>query len=326
MAGRPKASTSLVNPNELLSTDELCREIWIFKTLLVELSSVDKCLQWLARRSLIRNTVDCLMCNRPASIVVYGRGIDGRRWSCRRCSFRRGVRVGSFFAQSHLALNQIVILVYCWTQDMPQTIISRETETHLSTVVDWSNYCRKECQTWVERQPCQIGGMDENGVPIVVEVDETKYSHRKYHRGLWRLGHWVFGAVERDSGRCFLAEIPDRKTQTLHSIIKQHILPGSHVISDELPAYKDIDKIHRGIYIHSVVNHQKNFVDPNDCDIHTQNIESVWMRAKRKLRRQGGTSRDLFPSYLDEFIFRNAFHDSDIFSSFLICLRETYCV
>jgi hypothetical protein len=34
-----------------------------------------------------------------------------------------------------------------------------------------------------------------------------------------------------------------------------------------------------------------NFVNP---DIHTQNIENMWMRVKRKLRRQFGTSRALF--------------------------------
>jgi len=32
-------------------------------------------------------------------------------------------------------------------------------------------------------------------------------------------------------------------------------------------------------------------------DIHTQNIENMWMRLKRKLRRQFGTSRALFQTY-----------------------------
>jgi len=37
--------------------------------------------------------------------------------------------------------------------------------------------------------------------------------------------------------------------------------------------------------------HDANFVNP---DIHTQNIENMWMRVKRKLRRQFGMSRDAF--------------------------------
>jgi hypothetical protein len=50
-----------------------------------------------------------------------------------------------------------------------------------------------------------------------------------------------------------------------------------------------------------------NFVNP---DIHTQNIENMWMRVKRKLRRQLGTSRALFKTYLSEFGWRN-FHRND---------------
>ena len=58
--------------------------------------------------------------------------------------------------------------------------------------------------------------------------------------------------------------------------------------------------------------HQTHFLDPNDSEIHTQNVENMWMRAKRKIKRQFGTSRELFPSYLHEFVFRNACHGRDI--------------
>ena len=82
----------------------------------------------------------------------------------------------------------------------------------------------------------------------MVEVDETKYYHCKYHTGLWRAGYWVFGAIERESGKCFLVEVPDRKANTLHAIIEEYILPGSNIISDELPEYQHINQIHNGIY------------------------------------------------------------------------------
>jgi len=54
-------------------------------------------------------------------------------------------------------------------------------------------------------------------------------------------------------------------------------------------------RIRGGIYTHDVIVHQQNFVDPGDEDVHTQNVENMWMRAKRKLRRQFGTSRECFP-------------------------------
>jgi len=65
-------------------------------------------------------------------------------------------------------------------------------------------------------------------------------------------------------------------------------------VSDGWAAYANIEAIHGGIYTHAVVVHQAHFVDLNDSDIHTQNIENMWMRAKRKLKRQFGTSRELF--------------------------------
>ena len=84
-----------------------------------------------------------------------------------------------------------------------------------NTVVDWSNFCRELCEQWLEENTCEIGGIDVTGQPIVVEIDESKFYHRKYHRGQWRQGHSVFGVIERNSGRCFLIEVPDRTVETL---------------------------------------------------------------------------------------------------------------
>ena len=51
-------------------------------------------------------------------------------------------------------------------------------------------------------------------------------------------------------------------------------------------------------YTHETVIHDANFVNPDNSDIHTQNIENMWMRVKRKLRRQFGTSMALFQTYM----------------------------
>src|SRR6218665_2493672 len=102
-------------------------------------------------------------------------------------------------------LNLIAIVMYYWSHGTPQNIIVHETEINESTVVDWSNFCWEACQAWVERQQNrQVGGLDKNDEPIVVEVDETKYYHRKYHTGLWRAGYWVFGALKESPGMVFL--------------------------------------------------------------------------------------------------------------------------
>ncbi|KAK6990124.1 hypothetical protein BgiMline_013399 [Biomphalaria glabrata] len=293
-------------------------EFWNLSALLPHLEA-DVVLEWCARRRLVKNELRCENCNDHCSLVRYIQGADGYRWCCNKCGTRKSVRHGSFFTGSHLSIKQIIIIIYCWACDMPQLQMSREAgQIDKSIVTDWCNFLREECAQWNETHAMIIGGVDENFEPIVVEIDESKYFHRKYHRGQWREGHWVFGGVERESGRCFLVEVPDRRAATLEQCIVQHILPGSHIISDGWAAYANIPQIGQGIYSHSVIVHQQNFVDPLDPEIHTQNIENLWMRAKRKLKRQFGTSGALFQSYLDEFIYRNSMREEDMFSSMLI--------
>nr|KAG5692728.1 hypothetical protein BaRGS_033839 [Batillaria attramentaria] len=222
------------------------------------------------------------------------------RWLARRGD-------GSWFEKSKISLPNNILLFYCWHMDLPQVQVSRELEVSTRTVVDWMNFIREVCEEDLRLHPQQVGGLDEQtGLPIIVEIDESKYFHRKYHRGQWREGHWVFGGIEREreSGRCFMVEVPDRTRATLEPIVLQYVLLGSHIISDGWRAYGNLAQVGGGIYLHDVIVHDQHFVDPN---IHTNNIENTWMRAKRKLRRQFGTSEDLFPSYLAEFLWRNSY-------------------
>jgi len=54
---------------------------------------------------------------------------------------------------------------------------------------------------WLEQQSQILGGSG-----VVVEIDEAKVGHRKYNRGRWVDGCWVFGGFERGSGRRLAVE------------------------------------------------------------------------------------------------------------------------
>ena len=171
-----------------------------------------------------------------------------------------------------------------------------------------------------------IGGVtfvDGQIEPKIVEIDESKFFHRKYHRGQWREGHWVFGGIERGTKKCFLVEVAQRNAQTLLPLIQQWILPGTHIISDGWAAYNGIDRINGGIYSHDVIVHEQNFVDPNDRDVHTQSVESMWSRAKRIFWQNYGTSRELFDRNLIEFMWREKY-DENSFSNILTHVMEQY--
>lgn len=53
--------------------------------------------------------------------------------------------------------------------------------------------------------------------------------------------------------------VPDRRSETLLGIIQYHIPAGSTVVTDGWGGYRGLTQ--QG-YLHMVVNHQQNFVDP----------------------------------------------------------------
>ena len=66
-----------------------------------------------------------------------------------------------------------------------------------------------------------------SGPGVEVEIDESKFGKRKYNRGRVVDGHWVFGGIERGSGKCFLVEVEKRDAATLLPSISQHVRPGN---------------------------------------------------------------------------------------------------
>jgi len=77
--------------------------------------------------------------------------------------------------------------------------------------------------------------MDAQGEPIKAEIDQSKFLHRKYHRGQRRQGHWVFGGIERWSGKCFLVEVDDYSATTLQDKISVLLAHRSRHILAENP-------------------------------------------------------------------------------------------
>ena len=113
---------------------------------------------------------------------------------------------------------------------------------------------------------------------------------------------WVLGAVEQETGRCQLQVVANRDRAMLDPTLEQWLLPGTHIISDSWAACNHLDQLNQGVYLHDVIIHEHNFIDSIHDWLHTNTIKGTWMRAKQKLQHQHGTSRALFPFYLDEFI------------------------
>ncbi|OBZ80503.1 hypothetical protein A0J61_11447 [Choanephora cucurbitarum] len=116
---------------------------------------------------------------------------------------------------------------------------------------------------------CRIGGCDENGNSIIVEIDESKF-------------------------------VPDRSARTLLSIKEEFVLPGSTVHTDYWAGYNSIENMGREL-AHQTVNHSVEYVTVDG--VHTNSIEGTWNGIKLnvvpRLR-----SRKMMPWVLVEVIWR----------------------
>lgn len=90
-----------------------------------------------------------------------------------------------------------------------------------STLGDYCHLCREICAEDLLKNLATIGGLDEDCHAKVVEIDETYFYPRKRSCTNSKEGRWVFGGIERDTGRCFMTPIPDRSAETLLPLIER---------------------------------------------------------------------------------------------------------
>ncbi|CAG8629480.1 10323_t:CDS:2, partial [Scutellospora calospora] len=110
----------------------------------------------------------------------------------------------------------------------------------------------------------------EGGEGIVVEIDESKFSKRKYHRGRKVNSVWVIGGIEKtDESKIFLVIVEKRDKETIREIIEKHVEKGSIVHTDYWGGYSGIHEL--GV-TQKTVNHLKNFINP-ESGVHTNSIE-----------------------------------------------------
>jgi hypothetical protein len=153
-----------------------------------------------------------------------------------------------------------------------------------------------------------------------VEIDETYIGGKDWFSGkkwwsnngsIAKVG--VLGMIER-KGRVRTMFIPDAELVTLTNAVYKNVSRSANVMTDGHTGYRYLPKIG---YNHKCVNHSVQYVDSNDKNVHTNNIESFWGQMKRGLT---GTYRTVSPKYLlnycDEFSFRHN-HRKNILESLL---------
>ena len=225
------------------------------------------------------------------------------------------IRHNSWLVDSKLKLEIILEFMYLWSQAFSIKEIMHELRLTNKTVIEWSTFLRECCVSTIIDAGEAIGG---NGVEV--EIDESKFGKRKYHRGHRVEGQWVFGGREKyDKSKLFMIPVANRKAATLEKLIKKWIKPRSIIHSDCWKAYSKLSQMG---HTHVTVNHSKEFMNLETAAC-TNAIESEWHHAKLSMPRYG-VHKGLHAGYLAEFMWRRKYHNSDKLLQLITDVNTSY--
>ena len=149
-----------------------------------------------------------------------------------------------------------MLTFYLSIKSLPSIAVAQLTDISENTNSEWKILLHVRVADWLMAYPTTLGRPG-----VKVELNEAKFGKRKYNKGAYREGQWVLGAVDRNTGQCFLLPCPNNKRDaaTLLPLISRWILPGSVVYTNEWSAYNGLTA---AAYTHHSANHSIQFVDP----------------------------------------------------------------
>lgn len=281
------------------------------RALLPQLSDESACVDFLLSREVFYTARTCQACSTPMKLHK-----DRGTFVCPKRDCRREISLkkGSFFSGHRLPCGDILLLAYFWLCKVSNTTAVTMSGNSRTAVAGFYSYFRELVSGSLDEEDTQIGGPG-----IIVEVDESKFGKRKYHRGHRVEGVWVLGGVEKTAQRkAFVVSVEDRTGRTLLDILSRHVLPGSIICTDGWAGYRDIPNT-LGME-HRVVNHSEHFTDP-ETGVHTNTIEGTWNGIKMRIAARNRTRQGI-DMHLLEFIWRRK-HVGNTWEAFISALADT---
>ncbi len=264
------------------------------------------CLEWLKNRLY----PDGIFCKNCEEITKHYRVVSRPSYCCEHCGNHVHPTADTIFHKSPTPLTTWFYAMYLMSATrcgISAAQIQRETGVTYKTA--WRMF--KQIRSMLgDEKSGPIGGLGRK-----VEMDETYYGSRsegKRGRGTDKTP--VVGMVQRKGQvRAFVAA--DVKADTLHGLIKEHVLPKSTVFTDTFRSYNGLDA--RG-YTHQRINHSEGVYVVGE--VHTNTIEGFWSLVKTGIRGvYHSVGRHYLQTYLNEYSFRynRRFDEQPMFWSFL---------
>ena len=237
---------------------------------------------------------------------------------------------GSLFQNCKVPKNEAFHCLWLWMHKIKSSTAAHMLLWHEDTVGRWHKFFRQVASQMTNNhvvgEGIQTGGLDDNGEPIIMEIDESKFGKRKCNRGRRVRANWVIGMVERTvQRRCVMVAAEKRDQSACTAIMRKHIKAGSKTFSDKWPGYFPIKKQYDKSYQHCDLCHKKEFMKKHDDGTvaHAQTIEGNWGGCKRDIpihKRNGADLQDC----LDEWMWRRT-NAGELWSAMLTALATVRC-
>ena len=283
----------------------------------------EKAYQYAVEKKLIKEKKEC--CN--IMMIKY----DEKKIKCTRCGDIESIFKDTIFYKKKKKINDIILLFYLSLTKTPSTTILLQycnrytTKTVSETKQLYHEILTKDLikkQHEVDDKEILSNVYDKNSIEkiggrgIIVQIDESKFTKKKYGKGSGEDGKWVLGGVEKTKERkIFMTVVEERTETTLLDIITRNVKQGSVIHTDLWKSYNSLKEFG---YTHKQVDHRKQFKTKDGVDTNT--IEGNWASAKYFIKPASRGDKTL-QSYLDEYIWRRR-NENNIWSAFLNAVKN----
>ncbi len=213
------------------------------------------------------------------------------QFDCDSCRYQFSVTAGTIFHDSHLPLWKWYLAVYLMIESK-KGISANQMKRTLNVAYKTAWYLCHRIRKAIEEVS------DKPLLNGIVEVDETfvggHYDKRR-KRGPWEK-QAVMGLLQR-KGTFEAKTIPATGRKILYGVINNRVDKNAVIMTDELAAYKSLDKAG---YKHESVNHSKE--EWVRGDVYTNGTENAWSLFKRSIvGAYHHIETKHMDAYLDEF-------------------------
>ncbi|KAI4292769.1 hypothetical protein PAPHI01_2043 [Pancytospora philotis] len=219
----------------------------------------------------------------------------------RLCNQSRSLWRDTVLEETRIPREQALGVLSLWMDNAPTKLICKLVGVEQKAV---HRLLRKVSRIAVPRyyeQVEQIGGPD-----VIVEVDESKFGKRKFHRGHRVDGTWVLGATEKEGKRrIIMLPVANRTREVLLGVLSRFVHAESRTRSDMWRGYIGAVELFAS---HETVNHSLHFKDPV-TGVHTNTIEGNWAAVKAQTPVSSRT-RSFVWLYLLRFILKREYSEN----------------